>query len=48
MTATSPGRPPAAPTCLTAGPWAGAVINVLFAATVLLFLLGILTLGPVS
>lgn len=48
MTAITPDRPPVANApCLTAGPWAGQVINVLFAATVLLFLLGLAGLGPI-
>lgn len=33
--------------CLTAGPRAGQVINVLFVATVALFLLGLLAIGPI-
>lgn len=49
MTASSPHHPPAAPAaCVTAGPWAGQLINVFFAATVVLFLVGVFTLGPVS
>jgi hypothetical protein len=49
MTASAPHHPPAARSaCVTAGPWAGQVINVFFAATVVLFLVGVFTLGPVS
>ena len=31
--------------CLTAGPWAGPIITTVFAATVLLFLFGLITLA---
>lgn len=45
MTAVTPGRPAAPGPALTASPWAGAVIGLVFAATVVLFLVGLLTLG---
>lgn len=48
MTAISPGRPTPGPRPVTAGPVAGQVINVVFAATVVLFLVGLFTLGPVA
>lgn len=50
MTVVTPDRIPAdsRPHCLTAGAWGGHVINVLFAATVLLFFVGLLAIGPVS
>jgi hypothetical protein len=46
MTPVAPVRPAAVPgPCLTASPWAGRIIGVLFTVTVVLFLLGLLTLG---
>lgn len=48
MTAITPDRLPGAThqPALTASPWAGQVINVLFAATVLLFFLGVFAFAP--
>lgn len=38
----------AAAPCLTAAPWAGRIITILFVVTIVLFALAILTLGPVA
>ncbi|MGQ0573385.1 MAG: hypothetical protein ACT4RN_04170 [Pseudonocardia sp.] len=50
MTAISPGRAAAAGSrpALTAGPWGGQVINLFFAATVVLFFVGLLAFGPIA
>jgi hypothetical protein len=48
MTVTTAGRPATAQSPLTAGAGGGAVINILFAAAVLLFLVGLFALGPVA
>jgi hypothetical protein len=46
ITPDGPGPRPEPP-CLTSGAAAGQLINILFALTVALFLLGLFTLGPV-
>jgi hypothetical protein len=47
MTAIAPGRAarPVPGPCLTAGPWAGRLITVVFATSVVLFLFGLVTLA---
>lgn len=50
MTVIAPDRLPGAAThqpALLAGPWAAQVINILFAATVVLFFLGLFALAPI-
>ncbi|MGE3286682.1 MAG: hypothetical protein AB7J32_11345 [Pseudonocardia sp.] len=51
MTAITPERTrpgPPGPPCLATGAAGGRLINILFAATIALFLLGLFTLGPIS
>jgi len=48
MTPQNPHRPPAGSAALTTGLLGGYVINLLFAATVLLFLAGLLAIGPAA
>jgi hypothetical protein len=44
MTAITPGRGAAPGPVVTASPWAGTVIGLVFAATVALFLIGLVAL----
>ncbi|MGI5130946.1 hypothetical protein ACQEVB_29360 [Pseudonocardia sp. CA-107938] len=41
-------RTDAAAPCLVAAPWAGPIVSLLFIATVVLFVLGVLALGPLG
>jgi hypothetical protein len=38
----------AAPPCLVAAPWGGRIVSLLFLASVVLFALAVLTLGPLG
>jgi hypothetical protein len=42
------GRTDAAAPCLVAAPWAGPIVSLLFVGTIVLFILAVLTLGPLS